>query len=263
MSENKKKAILVVSFGTSFHDTRKKTIDKIVEDIKNAYPNYTVYQAWTSKMIIYKLLMRDGIQINTVSEAAAQMIADGIEELIVQPTHIINGIENELMKEDILNYQKQFNKINFGDPLLTTTHDNIQAIQAVMKEYMDLQRDEVLVFMGHGTTHYANSVYAALDYTFKDMGYDNVFLGTMESYPSIDTLKKLIHAYETTKVKLVPFMLVAGNHATNDMSGDNEYSWKNQFEKGGYKVDCIMRGLGEYEGIRQIYLEHLNNALGD
>ena len=120
------------------------------------------------------------------------MIADGVQEVIVQPTHIINGIENDLMKEDVLAFQDQVEVIRFGDPLLTTTQDNVDSINALLQDFHDVPEDEVLVFMGHGTTHYANSVYAALDYTFKDMGHKNVFLGTVEAYPSMESLMKQV-----------------------------------------------------------------------
>ena len=143
--ENKKKAILAVSFGTSFHETREKTIDRIEADLAAAYPEYTLYRAWTSKMIITKLKKRDGIVIPTVAEAVEQMISDGVQELIVQPTHIINGIENDLMKEDVLARKEAFEKIAFGDPLLTTTEDNVAVLQAVMSEFPALAEDEALV----------------------------------------------------------------------------------------------------------------------
>lgn len=148
--EKKKKAILVVSFGTSFHKTREKTIDRIEADIAAAYPEYTLYRAWTSKMIIAKLKRRDQIVVSTVAEAVDQMIVDGVQELIVQPTHIINGIENDLMKEDVLARKDAFEKIAFGDPLLTTTEDNVEVLHAVMSEFPALAEDEALVFMGHG-----------------------------------------------------------------------------------------------------------------
>lgn len=242
--ENKKKAILAVSFGTSFHETREKTIDRIETDLAAAYPEYTLYRAWTSKMIITKLKKRDGIVIPTVAEAVEQMISDGVQELIVQPTHIINGIENDLMKEDVLARKEAFEKIAFGDPLLTTTEDNVAVLQAVMSEFPALAEDEALVFMGHGTTHYANTVYAALDYTFKDLGYTRTFLGTVEAYPSMESLKKQLRALALKKVILAPFMVVAGDHANNDMSGEDEDSWKSQFEAGRYQVSCVLKGLG-------------------
>ena len=175
MAEN---AILAVSFGTSHADTREKTIDRIEEDIQKAYPDDKVYRAWTSKMIIKKIWNRDGVKIFNVKEAMEQMKADGIKNVLVQPTHVINGIENDLMQEDVKAYADAFESISFGTPLLTTEEDNIRVAKAVAE---DLQpgKENALVLMGHGTSHYANSVYAALDYRFKDMGYDNIFLGTV------------------------------------------------------------------------------------
>lgn len=256
-----KKAILVVSFGTSFNDTRKKTIDVIESDIAAAYPDHTIYRAWTSQMIIKKLKARDNVHISTVSEAMEKMISSGITHIIVQPTHIINGIENDRMKEDILKYQNQVASISFGTPLLTTDQDNISVIHALMKEFSFVSKKEVLVFMGHGTTHYANAVYAALDYTFKDLGYDNVFVGTVEAYPTMETLLKLVEQYNPSRVILTPFMIVAGDHATNDMASDNKDSWKCQFEEAGFIVDCILKGLGEYKGIRELFLQHIEAIL--
>ena len=255
-----KKAILVVSFGTSFHRTREKTIDRIEKDIEEAYPEYRIYRAWTSKMIIAKLLRRDRIQVPTVAEAVDQMIEDGITELVVQPTHVINGVENDLMKEDVLKRRDAFESVAFGDPLLTSQEDNEAVIHAVMEEFPDLKEDEALVLMGHGTTHYANSIYAALDYTFKDLGYSRVFLGTVEAYPSMESLKKQIRALGPRRLILAPFMVVAGDHAIHDMSGEDEDSWRSQFEREGYEVACQMKGLGEYPGVRRIYLKHVRAA---
>ena len=260
MSETKKKAILAVSFGTSFNKTREKTIDRIEADIAAAFPEYRIYRAWTSKMIIAKLMRRDGTKIFTVAEAVDQMLADGITQVIVQPTHIINGIENDLMKEDVLKHGAAFESIAFGDPLLTTTEDNEKTIRAVMQEFTELREDEALVFMGHGTTHYANAIYAALDYTFKDLGYPHVFLGTVEAYPSLDTLMKLVGEFHPDKVYLAPFMVVAGDHAIHDMSSEDEDSWRSQFEKAGFSVSCVMKGLGEYPGVRKLYIEHAKAA---
>lgn len=255
-----KRAILVVSFGTTFSDTRKKTIDCIEEDIANQYPDFTIYRAWTSKMIIHKLWKRDQIKINTVKEAFEQMLADGITDVIVQPTHVINGIENEQMKEDALAYQHQFSSIRFGTPLLTSTEDNQKVILALMQEFTSLDSNHVLVFMGHGTTHFANTIYAALDYMLKDMGYTNVFLGTVESYPCMDSLLRMVKKANPKKVILAPFMIVAGDHATNDMASDDPDSWRCQFEQAGFEVECIMKGLGEYKGIRDIFLEHIKDT---
>lgn len=252
-------AILAVSFGTSHADTREKTIDRIEEDIRKAYPDDKVYRAWTSKMIIKKIWNRDGVKIFNVKEAMEQMKADGIKNVLVQPTHVINGIENDLMQEDVKAYADAFESISFGTPLLTTEEDNIRVAKAVAE---DLQpgKENALVLMGHGTSHYANSVYAALDYRFKDMGYDNIFLGTVEAYPSLVSLMKQVHAYHPKKVILAPFMIVAGDHAKNDLSSEEEDSWRSQFEKEGFQVECLLKGLGENETIRQIFIDHIEEA---
>lgn len=257
VSKETKKAILAVSFGTSHNDTRKITIDAIEKDMQDAFPAYSLYRAWTSKMIIKKVNSRDGVHIYTVKEAMEQMLQDGITDVLIQPTHVINGIENDLMKEDALAFQEQFHSISFGDPLLTSEQDNLAVIDAITSEFKTLTKDEVLVLMGHGTTHYANAIYAALDYTFKDKGYSNIFLGTVEAYPTMESLLKMVHAYQPKKVVLAPFMIVAGDHAKNDMASDEPDSWYSQFKAAGYDVEPVLKGLGEYTGIRKLFIEHL------
>ncbi len=257
MSDTTKKAILAVSFGTSHNDTREVTIDAIEKDMQAAFPEYPLYRAWTSKMIINKVNKRDHVHIDTVKEAMERMRADGITDVLVQPTHVINGIENDIMKEEALSYREDFHSISFGDPLLTSEQDNREVIGAVAEEFSHLKDDEVLVLMGHGTTHYANSIYAALDYTFKDRGHKNIFLGTVEAYPSMDSIMKLVKEYDPSKVVLAPFMIVAGDHAKNDMAGDDPESWYSQFKDAGYEVEAVIKGLGEYPGIRKILVNHL------
>ena len=149
-----KKAILVVSFGTSYEETRKKTIDCIEQEIQAAYPEYQVYRAWTSKMIMKKLKARDGIHIMNVREAMEQMEKDGIEEVIVQPTHVMNGYENDLMTEDAKAYSSHFSRVAIGAPLLTSMEDQTKIIKAVA-ENLPVEKDEALILMGHGTEHFA------------------------------------------------------------------------------------------------------------
>ena len=255
-----KKAILAVSFGTSHNDTRKVTIDAIERDMQEAFPDYMLYRAWTSKMIIKKLKNRDNVHVFTVREAMEQMKKDGITDVLIQPTHVINGIENDLMKEDALAYRDDFHSITFGDPLLTSAEDNLAVIQAIADEFSDLAQDQVLVLMGHGTTHYANSIYAALDYTFKDKGYKNIFLGTVEAYPSMESLMRMVKEYNPSKVVLAPFMIVAGDHAKNDMAGDDPESWYSQFKAAGFEVEPVVKGLGEYPWVRRLLVDHLKLA---
>lgn len=255
----REQAILLVSFGTSHTDTREKTLDRIEADIRVAYPDWALYRAWTSRMIIKKLRERDGVRIDTVPEAMERMAADGVKRLIVQPTHVINGIENDRMQEDVNRYASAFEHIAFGNPLLTTAEDNARAVRAVEKELRPDEKD-ALVLMGHGTTHYANSIYAALDYQFKDMGCANIFMGTVEAYPSLVSLMKQVHAYNPRKVILAPFMIVAGDHAKNDLSSENSDSWRSQFERDGFDVECLLKGLGEYPEVRRMFLDHIEAA---
>ena len=255
------KAILLISFGTSYAESRKRTIDRIRKDVGETFPDCEIYHAWTSKMIIHILRERDNIHIPTIEEALTQIIEDGVTDLTVQPTHLINGLENDIMKETILSMAPSDMNIRFGNPLLTTTEDHHQVLEAVMKEFSGIPSEDALVFMGHGTTHYVNSVYAALDYTLKDMGYGNTFMGTVEAYPDLDVLIRQVNSTAARRVHLAPFMLVAGDHANNDMAGEEEDSWKSRFEKAGYEVVCHLKGLGEYESIREIYLNHLRDAM--
>ncbi|MDD6211596.1 MAG: sirohydrochlorin cobaltochelatase [Clostridiales bacterium] len=254
------RAILVVSFGTSYPETRRKTIDQIEQDIQAAYPEYRVYRAWTSKIIRKKLRERDGIEIPDVSGAMAQMAADGIRDVILQPTHMINGFENDAMMEEAAACSSLFRQVEIGAPLLTSEEDNCRIVRMIVKE-MHPEEGECLVLMGHGTEHEANSVYAALDDQFKDSGYPNVFMGTVEGYPTLESVLRRVRQTSVKKVVLAPFMIVAGDHAMNDLAGDRTDSWRKSFEKEGYEVRCILKGLGEYEEIRRIFIEHTKAAI--
>lgn len=255
-----KKAILVVSFGTSHNDTRKNTIDVIEQTIQDAYPAYTIYRAWTSNMIIQKVLQRDKVINLTVTQAVQAMIKDGITEVIVQPTHVINGIENDLMKKDIVQFKHKFDRISFGTPLLTSTQDALEVVEAFMQEYHCPQPDEAFVLMGHGTTHYANTGYAALDYMFKEQGYFNVYVGTVEAYPNLDIIIKQLKKQNPKRITLLPFMIVAGDHVKNDMAASVATSWNTQLCEQGYQVWNVLKGLGEYQSIRNIFLRHIHDA---
>ena len=257
---HKKKAILVVSFGTSYEETRKKTIDQIEQDMAEAFTEYAIYRAWTSGMIRAKLLKRDGIRIYDVREALEAMIKDGIKEVVVQPTHVINGIENDQMKEDISAYAAKFTRVCIGTPVLTTAEDSRCVIDAIVKE-LHPEKDEALVLMGHGTEHYADAVYAALDYQFKDLDHSNIFMGTVEGYPTLESVMRLVRKAGYQHVVLAPFMIVAGDHANNDLAGDEADSWKSIFEAAGFSVRCVLKGLGEYADIRKLLLSHAAKAM--
>lgn len=253
------KGILVVSFGTSHMDTMEKTITVIEREIARRFPEWQVYRAFTSRMIVRKLKRTENMEIDTVEEALKRMAADGISEVIVQPTHIINGIENDRMMEDLMEHMSLFNRIRVGKPLLSSVDDYKKAIHGVMSE-VGLETGEMLVLMGHGTDHHANSAYPTLEYTFHALGYNQVLVGTVESFPELKNVMAKLEIAEKKKVALMPFMLVAGDHAKNDMAGEED-SWKSELEDAGYEVRVIMKGLGEFEGIRKIFLEHIEEAM--
>ena len=255
-----KKGILVVSFGTSHMDTMAKTIDVLETEIAEAFPDRKVYRAFTSRMIIRKLKQTENLHVDTIKEALEKMLEDGIEDLIVQPTHIINGIENESMIMDIMEYMLRFRRVRTGKPLLSSVDDYKKSIHAVMSE-TELDDDEMLVLMGYGTYHHANAAYPTLEYTFHALGYQQVLVGTVESFPELKNVMDKLEIAGKSKVALLPFMLVAGNHAKNDMA-DGEGSWKSELEAEGYQVRGILKGLGEFAGIRKIFLEHIEDAAG-
>ncbi|WP_099467980.1 sirohydrochlorin cobaltochelatase [Konateibacter massiliensis] len=255
-----KKAILVVSFGTSYLDTLEKNIKQIEDEIQENYPDYHIYRAFTSQMIIKKLQSVCQISIDTVTEAMERMKKDGITELLVQPTHIIHGIENDNMINDISRFKDDFTSIKLGTPLLSSFEDYKKAVAILMEKYKP-KDDEALVLMGHGSIHYANASYPALDYTFRQQGYSNVYVGTVEGYPELEDVISLVKEQNVTNVKLLPLMLVAGDHAKNDMDGSEKDSWKSRFIQEGFSVQTIVKGLGEIKEFRQLYLDHLKEAV--
>lgn len=256
-----KKAILVVSFGTSYNDTRALTIDVIEEEIKAAFPDYEVRRAFTSQTIIDKLAERDGLKIDNVTEAMERLANDGFGTIICQPTHVMNGLEYDDMVAEVNAFNERFADIRFGKPLLSATQDYMDVAAAFMEEGPELGEKDALVLMGHGTEHFANATYSELDYVFSDIYDENVFVGTVEGYPEIDSVMKKVQAADVDKVYLLPLMIVAGDHAANDMSSDEEGSWKMAFKNEGYEVEAILKGMGEFPAIRAIFVEHIQNAI--
>lgn len=254
-----KKAILVVSFGTSHEDTRKKTIDQIEEDIRETFPHIHQRRAFTSGMIIKILKERDGMDIQNVEEAMEGLIQDGYDDIILQPTHILNGDEYEKMVRQAKKFEDNLTSLKIGAPLLTDSNDYEQLCRNIVDEARRPE-DEALVLMGHGTGHFSDAAYAALEYRFHALGYRNVFVGTVEGYPDFDTLFEKVHAFAPKKVVLLPLMVVAGDHAKNDMAGEED-SWKSAFEEAGYETVCILKGIGEFPKVRRQYVNHLQDVM--
>ena len=260
MGASEKTAILVVSFGTSYEETRKKTIEQIEKDLHNAYPEYPLYRAWTSPRIRAKLLKRDGIHIMDIDDAMLQIREDSFRNVVVQPTYVITGFESDAMKQKVMAFEKDFESIIICDSLMVTSQDKKEVCQAMAREYHP-GSDEVLLFMGHGTEHVANELYPEMGQLFKHFGYSNMHMGTVEGDFSIESFLDELEKLHPDHVHLAPFMIVAGDHATNDMSGEDDDSWKSILEKEGYSVTCTLKGLGEIQAVRDIFIRHTKAGL--
>ena len=250
-----KKAILVVSFGTSYHETRKKTIEACENKIKESFKDYDFYRAFTSGMIINKLKKRDNMFIDNPSEALEKLYNAGYQEVVVQSLHIICGDEYNKLKDMVAQYEDKFDKISIGRPLLTYIDDYRETVEAVKKDLDKMDIDEAVVFMGHGTEHESHSSYPAIEYMFRDYGI-NAFVGTVEGYPELEQVIKKLKNRNIKTVDLLPFMLVAGDHAINDMASDEEDSWKTILEKEGFNVKVHVKGLGENPHIQEKFKNH-------
>lgn len=256
------KAILMVSFGTSYNETRELTIDAIEADVAEAYSDWEVRRAFTADTVIDILAERDGLEIDNMTEAMDRLVADGIKEVVVQPTHVMNGAEYDDIVEEVNKYIGKFDSLRMGQPLLSSIDDYTAVINSLMGSIAEAGADDTaIVFMGHGTHHYANASYSQMEMMLHSSGYENTFVGTVEGYPTLDDVMAKVKAANVSKVILYPLMVVAGDHATNDMAGDEEDSWKTAFEQAGYEVECRLEGLGQNENIREIYLQHIANAM--
>ena len=276
--------LLVVSFGTSFNDSRVKDIKGIGDALQAAYPDWSVRRAFTAQIIINHVQARDGEKIDNMQQALDRAVANGVKNLVVQPTHLMHGAEYDEMCEAIDQYKDKFESVAIAEPLLgevgsdaTVINEDKEAVAAAITAeavktagYEDAAAaaadGTAFVFMGHGTSHTAKVSYSQMQTTMQTLGYDNVFIGTVEGEPEETACENVIEAVKAagyTKVVLRPLMVVAGDHANNDMAGDDEDSWKSQFEASGEfdSVDCQIAGLGEVADIQQLYVAHTKAAV--
>lgn len=256
-----KKAILTVSFGTTYIDSLEKSISAVEKRFMADFPEYDVKRAFTSNIVRKKLLENYGIKINSVSEALEELKNQDYEEIICQPTHIINGEEYDKMCKMIENYKDKFKSLIIGRPLISLSNDYNLLIDALDKEKaIEKNSGIVYLLMGHGTEHYSNAVYPAFDYYLKAKGYNNVFVGTVEGFPEISNIIAQLNGH-IEKIVIFPLMLVAGDHAVNDMAGDDENSWKSILERMGFNVECRIKGLGEYPSVQALYSNHIKEII--
>ena len=276
--------LLVVSFGTSFNDSRVKDIKGIEDALQAAYPDWSVRRAFTAQIIINHVQARDGEKIDNMQQAMDRAVANGVKNLVVQPTHLMHGAEYDEMMEMIDDYRDKFESVAVAEPLLgevgadaTVINEDKEAVaKAVTAEavatagYDSVEAaakdGTAFVFMGHGTSHTAKISYSQMQTVMQTLGYDNVFIGTVEGEPESTSCENVIEAVKAagyTKVVLRPLMVVAGDHANNDMAGADEDSWLSQFEASGAfdSVDCQIAGLGGVAAVEQLYIAHTKAAI--
>ena len=256
-----KKAILAVSFGTTFHDTLEKNIGAIEKDLAAAFPDRELRRAFTSGMIIRRLKERDNIHIDNTAQALERLEAEGYTDVVLQSTHVMNGEERDKMMAQALPFADRFERFAIGMPLLTEVED-YHAVAAALDERLPRKEERTaLVYMGHGTEHHANAVYALLEYVLHDMGRTDIHIGTVEGYPGFEEVCRRLEEMGNVKlVVLLPLLVVAGDHAKNDLAGDEEDSWKSRLEEMGYAVRCVLEGLGENPALRAIFVRHAMEA---
>ena len=278
--------LLVASFGTSFNDSRVADIKGIEDALAAAYPDWSVRRAFTAQIIINHVQARDGEKIDKMQQALERAVANGVKNLVIQPTHLMHGAEYDELSDAVAAYQDKFESVRIAEPLLgqvgdsaTTVNADKQAVaEAITAEavqtagYADLaaaKADGVaFVFMGHGTSHTAKVSYSQMQAQMAELGYDNVFIGTVEGEPeetSCEAVIDKVAAAGYQKVVLRPLMVVAGDHASNDMAGDDEDSWKSMFNNSGKftSVDTQIAGLGRIPAIQAIYVAHTAAAIAE
>ncbi len=255
-----KKALVVVSFGTSF-DEAVPAIINIEETCKKAFPDYDFYRAYTSGMIIRKLKRTKNLIIDSPEEVMEKLAVEGYEEVLCQPTHIINGSEYEKMIRMLEPYKAQIPVIRVGRPLLTEEDDYKKTCQIMMKElHAPLKEDEAFVLMGHGSEHHSNSAYCQFENMLRDLGYENTYVGTVEGFPGLDYVIRRLKLREIKKVYLMPLMVVAGDHARNDLAGEDEDSWDSMLKAEGFTTEIMLKGMGEIDAVAELFVEHLRMA---
>ena len=254
--------LLVVSFGTSYNDSRRNTIGAIEQAMEDNFQDWSVRRAFTSQIIIDRVAKRDAVTIDNVGQALERAVNNQVKTLVVQPTHLMNGLEYEELMDELAKYADAFDKVVVGEPLLTSDEDFQNLMGAITEDTSEYDDGETaIVFMGHGTEADSNAVYAKMQTVLADAGLDNYFIGTVEATPSLDDVLAAVGKGQYKRVVLQPLMIVAGDHANNDMAGDEEDSWKTAFTKAGYQVECRLRGLGEIEAVQQMLVDHAAAAM--
>lgn len=258
-----KKVLLAVSFGTSYDNNRDLSIGGIEKALTTAYPDYQVRRAFTAQTII-DILAKRGTRIDNVKQAMDRLVSDGVKDVVVQPTTVMAGFEYTDLVAEASPYKDRFNSFAIGSPLLTTD-DDFRAVAAAITSHTAQYATDgtAVVFMGHGTDAPSNADYAKVQKMLTDAGHKNYFVGTVEATPTVQDVIAAAKKAGDTKAVLLPLMVVAGDHANNDMAGDDADTWKSQFTKAGFQVQCVLEGLGQNPDIQKLYVAHAKAAMDE
>lgn len=256
------KELLVVSFGTSYNENRCSTIGAIEAAMERAFPDYSVRRGFTSQIILNIIRKRDGLAMDNVRQALDRAVSNDVKHLVVQPTHMMDGFEYHDMAAEIEEYAGRFESLSIGAPLLSSEAD-FRAVADVLIASTAAYDDgkTAICFMGHGTDAASNKVYPQMQQVLQETGKQNYFIGTVEASPSVEDLLAMVQAGNYQRVLLQPLMIVAGDHANNDMAGSDDDSWKSVFERAGYRVECNLLGLGALPGIQNLLVQHARAAM--
>ena len=254
-----KKAILIVSSGTSVVEALGTTTNKLEERLSAQYPDYKVCQAFSVQPIVNKMQAMYPNTYFNVKEMLNQLLLEGVEELAILPFYMLKGTENERMRNVLKEYEDKFTSIVIAKPLFNVKEDYIKTLDAVL-EVADMQEGEALMLVGHGTKHHENTEYQNLEYTAYTQGRRNVFVATLEGHQKTNILMRKLQLTGCEKVRLMPLLLVIGKHAIVDIAGDED-SWKTKLSEAGYQVEVQMTGMGELDSIQDVFVEHLEAAM--
>lgn len=251
-----KKALLTISFGTTYTEARERNIDACERRLAAAFPDRVAFRAFTSGMVLRKLAQRDGLFIDSPQQALEKLWRQGYRDVAIQSLHIINGDEYEKILHHAHAWRGRFDRLHIGAPLLNDERDYGRLMTALQAQMPAPAGDERVVFMGHGTGHHAFAAYACLDHMLDARGIP-ALIAAVESYPDLQLVIARLKTQPVRKVHLMPLMLVAGDHAVNDMASDKPDSWKSRLQRAGYECRCWVQGLGENPLVQQLFVDHL------
>lgn len=255
-----KKALLVVSYGTSYIETREKTIGAVEKAISAAYPDRELRRAFTARMVIDIVKRKEGLQIDFIRDALQRLYDEGFDDVLVQSTHITNGGQYDFVAQSVNEFKGKFAHLALGVPLLTTEEDYDKVVDTIIDQFYPKEEDSALVIMGHGTVHYANATYCQLMMKFWYAGYRNVYVTTAGIFPDFDQTAADMKGKGYKKVTLLPLLVVAGDHVTNDVAGTGDNSLYTAMKKEGYEVTAIAKGLGENPAFQKLFVAHALEA---